>query len=72
MRGAKSDDAGREGEVVPPPDVGLPKGVEGVHGPPPVARGHFVCSSGNVVDEMVKEYMESQDGESQDDGFTVT
>lgn len=36
------------------------------------ARGYFVCSSGNVTDEVLKEYIESQGGESQsDDTFTV-
>ena len=35
------------------------------------ARGYFVCSSGNVTDEMVKEYIESQGGDPQDGDFTV-
>ncbi|HQN37866.1 MAG TPA: IS200/IS605 family transposase [Caldisericia bacterium] len=31
------------------------------------ARGYFVASSGNVTDEMLKEYIENQGAESQDD-----
>ncbi len=37
------------------------------------ARGYFVCSSGNVTDEMIAQYIDSQDAVSQDDGsFKVT
>ena len=36
------------------------------------ARGYFVCSSGNVTDEMIAEYVEAQGAEPQDDReFTV-
>ena len=36
------------------------------------ARGYFVCSSGNVTDEVVAEYVASQGGVPQDDDeFTV-
>ena len=36
------------------------------------ARGYFVCSSGNVTDEVVAEYVASQGGMPQDDDeFTV-
>ena len=31
------------------------------------ARGYFVASSGNVTDEMIKEYIENQDIEKDDD-----
>jgi putative transposase len=31
------------------------------------ARGYFVSSSGNITDEMVKEYIENQDVEKDDD-----
>ena len=31
------------------------------------ARGYFVASSGNITDEMVKEYIENQDVEKDDD-----
>ena len=36
-------------------------------------RGYFVCSSGNVTDDLVKEYIESQaeGGDPQDGDFTV-
>ena len=36
------------------------------------ARGYFACSSGNVTDEMIAEYIESQGDEPKDDReFTV-
>jgi putative transposase len=36
------------------------------------ARGYFVCSSGNVTDEMIAEYIESQGADPKDDReFTV-
>lgn len=31
------------------------------------ARGYFVASSGNITDEMIKEYIENQDIEKDDD-----
>ena len=31
------------------------------------SRGYFVCSSGNVTDEMIAEYIRTQDAEPQDD-----
>jgi putative transposase len=31
------------------------------------ARGYFIASSGNVTDEVLKEYIENQDVEPQDD-----
>ena len=31
------------------------------------ARGYFVCSSGNVTDEMIAEYIRNQDAEPRDD-----
>jgi len=31
------------------------------------ARGYFVCSSGNVTDEMIAEYIRTQGAEPQDD-----
>ena len=37
-------------------------------GQPLWARGYFVCSSGNVTDEMIAEYIRNQDAEPQDDG----
>jgi putative transposase len=36
------------------------------------ARGYFVATSGNVTDEVISKYIESQDVEPQDDGFKVT
>ena len=34
------------------------------------ARGYFCCSSGNITDEMIKEYIENQDHD-QDDDFQI-
>jgi putative transposase len=31
------------------------------------ARGYFVASSGNITDEMIKDYIENQDIEKDDD-----
>ena len=37
------------------------------------ARGYFVCSSGNVTDEMIEEYIRTQGAEPpDDDGFKVS
>ena len=36
------------------------------------ARGYFVASSGNVTDEVLKEYIDKQDVEGQDDGFKIS
>ena len=37
------------------------------------ARGYFVCSSGNVTDEMIAEYIQNQGAEPEDDDrFKVT
>jgi len=37
------------------------------------ARGYFVCSSGNVTDEMIEEYIRTQGAEPQDDErFKIT
>ena len=36
------------------------------------ARGYFVATSGNVTDEVISKYIESQDVEPQDDDFKVT
>ena len=37
------------------------------------ARGYFVCSSGNVTDEMIAEYIRTQGAEPQDDeAFKIT
>ena len=36
------------------------------------ARGYFVCSSGNVTDQVIAEYIALQGDESQDDStFTI-
>lgn len=37
------------------------------------ARGYFVASSGNVTDEIIKQYIESQEGaeDDKDDGFSI-
>lgn len=36
------------------------------------ARGYFAASSGNVTDEVIKQYIESQDGVgTDDDGFSI-
>ncbi len=36
------------------------------------ARGYFVASSGNVTDEVIKQYIETQGVGSQDDAFKIT
>ena len=36
------------------------------------ARGFFVASSGNVTDEVIRQYIETQDIEKQDDDFRVS
>ena len=36
------------------------------------ARGYFVASSGNVTDEVIAKYIETQGVESQDDDFRIT
>lgn len=35
------------------------------------ARGFFVASSGNVTDEVIKEYIRTQDAAKEDDDFRV-
>lgn len=35
------------------------------------ARGYFCCSSGNVSDEVVMQYIENQTHEGTDDNFRV-
>jgi putative transposase len=36
------------------------------------ARGYFACTTGNVADEVIKEYIENQEVErGRDDGFGV-
>lgn len=34
-------------------------------------RGYFVATSGNVTDEVILEYIQNQDIENKDEGFTV-
>ena len=36
------------------------------------SRGYFVATSGNVTDDVLKQYIEDQDVESQNDDFKVT
>ena len=36
------------------------------------ARGYFVATTGNVSDEMVARYIETQDADTEDDDFRVT
>jgi putative transposase len=37
------------------------------------ARGYFVCSSGNVTDELIEEYIRNQGAKPQDDeAFKIT
>jgi putative transposase len=36
------------------------------------ARGYFVATTGNVSEEMVARYIETQDAEPQDEGFKVS
>ena len=36
------------------------------------ARGYFCCSSGNVTDEVIAKYIETQGVESQDDDFRIS
>ena len=38
----------------------------------PWARGVFVASSGNVTDDVIMEYIRTQDMEKGDDDFRVT
>lgn len=35
------------------------------------ARGYFCCSSGNVTDEIIKDYIENQNQDDNDDTFKV-
>ena len=35
-------------------------------------RGYFVATSGNITDEVIMEYIESQDHEKKDEDFTVS
>ncbi len=35
------------------------------------ARGYFAASSGNVTDEVIMKYIETQDKEQDDDNFEV-
>ena len=36
------------------------------------ARGYFVCTTGNVTDDVIAKYIETQDVEPQDSEFKVT
>jgi putative transposase len=36
------------------------------------AAGYFATSSGNVTDEVIMQYLESQDVEQKDDDFRIT
>ena len=36
------------------------------------ARGYFVASTGNVSDEMIAQYIETQDAETEDDDFRIS
>jgi len=36
------------------------------------ARGYFVATSGNITDEVIKEYIEKQELENEEENFTVT
>lgn len=36
------------------------------------ARGYFVCTTGNVTDEVIQKYIELQDVEEHEDRFKVT
>ena len=66
---AEQGDAGDQGEDVAPPAAGSPL-FWGRH---LWARGYFVCSSGNVTDEVIAHYIKHQDAEPQDDDrFQVT
>lgn len=35
------------------------------------ARGYFVCSSGNITDEVIMQYIENQDIAQSDDDFKI-
>lgn len=35
------------------------------------ARGYFACSSGNITDEMIMQYIDNQDVTVQDDDFKI-
>ena len=35
------------------------------------ARGYFACSSGNITDEVIMQYIENQDVATQDDDFKI-
>ena len=36
------------------------------------ARGYFVCSSGNVTDEVIRQYIENQDLSADDQDFLIS
>jgi putative transposase len=36
------------------------------------ARGYFCCSSGNVTDEVIKNYVQNQNDDDDDEGFTIS
>jgi putative transposase len=35
------------------------------------ARGYFCCSSGNVTDDVIKNYVQNQSHDDEDEGFTL-
>ena len=65
--GSEPCDAGDQGQDVASFVAGLSCFAEGVLGSAPLGRGYFVASSGNVTDEMIAEYIESQGAEPQED-----
>ena len=48
-------------------DVRTGEAAVGVLGPAPVGAGYFVCSSGQVTDEVIAQYIKLQGAEPQDD-----
>jgi REP element-mobilizing transposase RayT len=55
------------------PPSGLSSTAQGVLGSTSMARGYFVATTGNVTDEVIAKYIETQDVEHQnDDVFKVS
>jgi REP element-mobilizing transposase RayT len=65
--------AGYQGQDLAPSPPRLSKAAGDVLGRHLWGRGYFVCSSGNVTDEVIAEYIRVQGGEPQnDDHFPVS
>ena len=69
---AEPSNAGDQREDVASFAARLSKVAKGVLGPASVGKGILCSTTGNVSDEMVAQYIETQDAEGQDDDFRVT